>query len=86
MDTPLVIDSEHAVRLASALSALTGESLSAAIVAALDDKLKREREARERQEAQHLARAIAINARQQGRHLACVPDHGWCRTPEGLPR
>ncbi len=86
MDTPLVIDNEDARRLASALTALTGESLTASIVAALQERLAREQDARRRQSARHLGRAIAANIRQEGRHLACIPDHGWCQTTGGQPR
>ncbi len=87
MDTPLVIDNEDALRLASQLTALTGESLTATIVAALGERLERERESRKREAAFSLSRAIAANVRQEGRHLACVPDHGWCRTAvDGLSR
>jgi hypothetical protein len=87
MDTPLVIDSEDAVRLASALTELTGESLTATLVAALKERLERENAARRRQAAHSLSRAIAANLRQEGSHLSRVPLHGWCRTAAGgLPR
>jgi hypothetical protein len=87
MDTPLVIDNEDAIRLASQLTALTGESLTATIVAALNERLTRERETRQIEAARSLSRAVAANVRQEGRHLASVPDHGWCRTAvDGLPR
>ena len=87
MDTPLVIDSEDAVRLTSALAALTGESLTASLVAALGERLEREQATRRRQAAHSLSRAIAANSRQEGLHLPRVPTHGWCRTAAGgLPR
>jgi hypothetical protein len=87
MDTPLVIDNEDALSLASQLTALTGESLTATIVAALNERLHRQRESRQLDAARSLSRAIAANVRQECRHFACVPDHGWCRTTaEGLPR
>jgi hypothetical protein len=79
MDTPLVIDSEDAVRLASALSALTGESLTATLVAALNERLQREEATRRRQATHSLSRAIAANCRQEGLHLPRVPVHGWCQ-------
>ena len=41
MDTPLVIDNADAFRLASQLTVLTGESLTATIVAALNERLER---------------------------------------------
>jgi hypothetical protein len=83
MDTPLVIDNEDALRLASALAELTGESLTASIVAALDERLARERATRQRQAAHSLSRAIAANVRQEGRHLTSVPAHGWCAMASG---
>jgi hypothetical protein len=87
MDTPLVIDNEETLRLASALTELTGESLTASIVAALHERLARERASRQRTAGQALTRAIAANVRQESRHLARIPDHGWCQTVGGgLPR
>jgi hypothetical protein len=83
MDTPLVIDNEDAMRLASALTELTGESLTASIVAALGERLAREREARRRAAAESLTRAIAANIRQESWHLARVPAYGWCATASG---
>jgi hypothetical protein len=83
MDTPLVIDNEEALRLASALTELTGESLIASIVASLGERLAREREARRRAASEILTRAIAANVRQEGQHLARVPAHGWCATASG---
>jgi hypothetical protein len=86
MDTPLVIDNADARRLASALTELTGESLTAGIVAALTERLAREREARQQQAARSLTRAIAANIRQEALHLPRVPVHGWCQTTAGRPR
>ncbi len=85
MDTPLVIDSEDAARLATALARLTGESLTASVVAALGERLAREEAARDRQASRSLARAIAINAAREGRHPDCVPAYGWCTVPGGTP-
>jgi hypothetical protein len=78
MDTPLVIDNEDAVRLASALAELTGESLTASIVAALGERLAREEASRRQAAGRTLTRAIAANIRQEGRHMAGVPAFGWC--------
>jgi antitoxin VapB len=86
MDTPLVIDNEDALRLASALAALTGESLTAAIVAALGERLEREQAVRHREAERRLSRAIAANVRQEAGHLARVPDHGWCRVADSVVR
>jgi antitoxin VapB len=86
MDTPLVIDNEDAIRLTSALAALTGETLSVALVAALRERLEREQVIRWHDAQRRLGRAIAANLRQEGLHLARVPNHGWCRIAEGAPR
>jgi hypothetical protein len=80
MDTPLVIDSEAASRLATALASLTGQSVTATVVAALGERLARET-ARDAGAARSLVRAIAINADREGRHLDCVPTYGWCNAP-----
>jgi hypothetical protein len=85
MDTPLVIDNEDALRLASALTALTGESFTASIVAALTERLHRERETRQHEAGRNLTRAIAANIRQEALHLPRVPLHGWCQTVAGRP-
>ncbi|MBS0560476.1 MAG: type II toxin-antitoxin system VapB family antitoxin [Proteobacteria bacterium] len=84
MDTPLVIDSEDAARLAAALSRLTGESLTASVVGALNERLARAEQARDAQDARSLARAIRINADREGRHLDRVPSYGWCSMPGGV--
>jgi len=86
MDTPLVIDSEDAARLAAALARLTGESLTASVVGALNERLARAEQARDAQDARNLARAIRINADREGRHLDCVPAYGWCNAPGGIGR
>jgi hypothetical protein len=83
MDTPLVIDNEAAIRLASALTALTGQSLTDSLVAALGERLERERATRQTEAARTLTRAIAANVRQEGLNLARVPAHGWCRMAAG---
>jgi hypothetical protein len=85
MDTPLVIDSEDAIRLATALAALTGESLTASLVAALGERLERKKAARQRQSEHSLSRAIAANLRQETLHLPRVPVHGWCQMAAGGP-
>ncbi len=85
MDMPLVIENEDALRLASALTELTGESVTATIVAALNERLARERETRRQAASVSLGRAIAANIRQESAHLARVPVHGFCQTA-ALPR
>jgi len=81
MSTPLVIDHENAVTLASSLAALTGESVTASIVAALSERLARERQARVAAASRAMAHAIAVNLRAEGRYPTQVPAYGWCRPP-----
>ncbi len=60
MASQLNIKSEDGYRLAVALSALTGESLTTAVTEALREKLEREQHARDR--ARKLARLTALAA------------------------
>jgi antitoxin VapB len=60
MASQLNIKSEDGYRLAVALSALTGESLTTAVTAALRERLDREQHLRDR--AQKLARLTALAA------------------------
>jgi len=60
MASQLNIKSEDGYRLATALSALTGESLTTAVTEALRERLERERRAHDR--AQKLARLTALAA------------------------
>lgn len=60
MATQLNIKSEDGYRLATELSALTGESLTTAVTEALRERLDREQRARDR--AQKLARLGALAA------------------------
>jgi antitoxin VapB len=60
MASQLNIKSEDGYRLATALSALTGESLTTAVTEALRDRLEREHHARDR--AGKHARLLALAA------------------------
>ena len=60
MASQLNIKSEDGYRLATELSALTGESLTTAVTEALRERLEREQRARDR--AQKLARLSALAA------------------------
>jgi antitoxin VapB len=64
MASQLNIKSEDGYRLATELSALTGESLTTAVTEALRERLERERRARDR--AQKLARLTALAAEIRG--------------------
>jgi len=85
MGAQLNIKSEDAYRLASELAALTGESLTAAVTAALRERLERER--RERDIETRLARLREITADIR-RHMApgASSDHSWLYDENGLPR
>jgi antitoxin VapB len=60
MATQLNIKNEDSYRLATALSAVTGESLTTAVTEALRERLEREQHARDR--TQKLARLTALAA------------------------
>jgi antitoxin VapB len=60
MATQLNIKSEDGYRLATALSAVTGESLTTAVTEALRERLEREQHARDR--VQKLTRLTALAA------------------------
>ncbi len=86
MGAQLNIKSGDAYRLASELAALTGESLTAAVTAALRERLERER--RERDIETRLTRLREITADIR-RHMATpLPgsDHSWLYDERGLPR
>jgi antitoxin VapB len=87
MGAQLNIKSEDAYRLASELAALTGESLTAAVTAALHERLERERRERDIERAGRLARIAALAAEIR----ASIPgpvssaDHNDLYGPDGLP-
>ena len=87
MVAQLNIKDEDAYRLASELAALTGESLTAAVTAALRERLERERRERDIERAARLARIAALAAEIR----ASIPgpvsstDHNDLYGPDGLP-
>lgn len=85
MGAQLNIKSDDAYRLASELAGLTGESLTAAVTAALRERLERER--RERDIETRLARLREITADIR-RHMepGASSDHSWLYDENGLPR
>jgi antitoxin VapB len=86
MGTQLNIKSEDAYRLASRLSELTGESLTAVVTKALRTELDREQRLRDKAvlRARLLALADAISANMSP---GVTSDHNWLYDDEtGLPR
>jgi antitoxin VapB len=87
MGAQLNIKSDDAYRLASELAALTGESLTAAVTAALRERLERERRERDQELAARRARIAALAAEIR----ASIPgpvssaDHNDLYGPDGLP-
>ena len=85
MANQLNIKSEDGYRLATELSALTGESLTGAVTEALRERLEREQRVRDR--ALRLARLQALAA--EMRASLRVPEgaaHGWLYDEAGRPR
>ncbi len=81
----LNIKSDDGYRLATALSALTGESLTAAVTAALRERLDREQRTRDR--AARLSRLAALAAEIRGSlRLPEGAAHGFLYDDGGLPR
>lgn len=73
MAAQLNIKSDEAWRLATELAALTGESLTAAVIAALREKLAREHHARDRAQREILLRALVGEIRAHLRPAAGSP-------------
>ena len=86
MGAQLNIKSEDAYRLASDLAALTGESLTAAVTAALRERLARERQAREADARLAALRAITADIRRHMDTPLPGSDHDWLYDENGLPR
>ena len=87
MGHQLNIKSDDAYALAAALSALTGESLTAAVTAALRERLEREHKARDRQHKIDRIRAITADIRANMAHPLPSSDHGWLYDETtGLPK
>jgi antitoxin VapB len=82
----LNIKSEDAYRLALELAELTGESLTAAVTAALRERLERARMARDRAGRMARVRAITAELRRNMRQPLPGSDHGWLYDANGLPR
>jgi len=80
----LNIKSEDGYRLATALSALTGESLTAAVTEALRERLDREQRARDR--AVRLARLGTLAAEIRGTLRRPDASPGFLYDDGGLPR
>ena len=85
MGHQLNIKSEDARRLAAELAELTGESLTAAVTAALRERLERERAARNRDARMARVRAITADIRHNLRHPLPTSDHSWLYDDRGLP-
>jgi antitoxin VapB len=85
MGAQLNIKSDDAYRLAADLAALTGESLTAAVTAALRERLERARRGRDLDERKRRLRALAAEIRA---HMSepVSSDHGWLYDENGLPR
>jgi antitoxin VapB len=83
MGTQLNIKSDDAYRLASELAELTGENLTAAVTAALRERLERERKARDidAKVDRMMARAREIRAHMQE---PVSSDHSWLYDDDGL--
>ena len=87
MGAQLNIKSADAYRLASDLAALTGESLTAAVTAALRERLERERRERDIAHAARRARIVALAAEIRASIAGPVSsaDHSDLYGPDGLP-
>jgi antitoxin VapB len=86
MGTQLNIKSEDAYRMASRLSEMTGESLTAVVTGALRDRLEREEHARDKEVRKARLRELAQDIR---RNLPAdmTSDHGWLYDEQtGLPK
>lgn len=85
MGQQINIESDRAYAAATQLSALTGESLTTAVTLALEERLERERRARDKEGK--LARlrelADAVAARMEP---GTTSDHSWLYDEDGLPK
>lgn len=82
MDAQLRIDSDEACRLAEDLAHLTGEDVTTAVVAALRQRLERERDIQERLRR---VRALAAEIRAAIDGPVSSADHNDLYGPDGLP-
>ena len=85
MGAQLNIKSEDAYRLASELAELTGKALTAAVTAALRERLERERRARDQAVLKQRLTALAAEIRAHMREPV-TSDHGWLYDENGLPK
>ncbi|MDR3531469.1 MAG: type II toxin-antitoxin system VapB family antitoxin [Rhodopila sp.] len=87
MGTQLNIKSEDAYRLASRLSELTGESLTAVVTEALRERLHRQLQSQDREQRLKRLRAITSDIRAAMGEDLPTSDHSWLYDDEtGLPR
>lgn len=85
MGAQLNIKSEDAYRLASRLSELTGESLTAVVIRALRAELEREERARDREERLRRLRETTADIRRHLRQPLPSSNHDWLYDETGLP-
>ena len=85
MGTQLNVKSEDAYRLASELAELTGENLTAAVTAALRERLDRERKSRDIDAKVDRMMAMAREIRAHMREPVSS-DHSWLYDENGLPK
>jgi antitoxin VapB len=85
MANQLNIKSEDGYRLATELSVLTGESLTAAVTEALRERLEREHRLRDR--SAKIARLTALAAEiRASLRVPAAADHDFLYDPSGRPR
>ena len=80
MGAQLNIKSEDAYRLASRLSELTGESLTAVVTKALRAELAREEQSRDREERLRRVREITTDIRHHLKNPLPSSNHDWLYT------
>jgi antitoxin VapB len=85
MASQLNIKSEDGYRLATALSALTGESLTTAVTEALRERLEREQHVRDRAQKRTRLAALAAEIRASLRHSGPIAEDPLYDMT-GLPR
>lgn len=85
MGQQLNIKSDHAYAVASELSELTGESLTNAVTVALEERLEREKRARDRETRIQRIRMFAAEIKA---HMDpdATSDHSWLYDENGFPK
>lgn len=86
MGAQLNIKSEDAYRLASRLSELTGESLTAVVTRALQAELERAELSHDREERLRRVREITADIRRHLRQPLPTSNHDWLYDEYGLPK